>query len=147
MILRGDYFVKLWDKNGREPLEWQLYQELPKELGSNGTLRIATYKNNADSVIDVSFDNIVVSVPAVKTYEVRYDANGGSSAPEKQEKVHGNDLILTEEQPVRKGYIFEGWNTSADGSGTDYQAGAAYSANEAVTLLPSGGQFRQCPRN
>ena len=135
MILRGDYFVKLWDKNGREPLEWQLYQELPKELGSNGTLRIATYKNNADSVIDVSFDNIVVSVPAVKTYEVRYDANGGSSAPEKQEKVHGNDLILTEEQPVRKGYIFEGWNTSADGSGTDYQAGAAYSANEAVTLF------------
>ncbi len=112
MIRGGDYFVKLWEKNGSEPEEWQLYQELPKELGADGTLRVITYKHNQDSVIDVSFDNIVVSVPAAKKYEVRYHANGGSYAPENQQKVHGSDLTLTENQAVRNGYIFEGWNTS-----------------------------------
>ena len=134
MIRGGDYFVKLWEKNGSEPEEWQLYQELPKELGADGTLRVITYKHNQDSVIDVSFDNIVVSVPAAKKYEVRYHANGGSYAPENQQKVHGSDLTLTENQAVRNGYIFEGWNTSKDGLGTNYQAGAVYSADEDITL-------------
>jgi uncharacterized repeat protein (TIGR02543 family) len=35
---------------------------------------------------------------------------------------------------VKTGYTFSGWNTAANGTGTDYAAGAAYLANSAATL-------------
>ena len=35
---------------------------------------------------------------------------------------------------AKTGYRFDGWNTTADGSGTSYAAGGTYTANAAVTL-------------
>jgi uncharacterized repeat protein (TIGR02543 family) len=72
------------------------------------------------------------------TYAVTYNANGATSgtAPEAQVKTHGVDLTLRTNTGnlAKTGHSFAGWNTQADGLGTDYAAGALYTANEAATL-------------
>lgn len=71
---------------------------------------------------------------AASTYAVGYNANGGSGAPASQTKKYGTNLTLSTVRPIRSGYAFTGWNTKADGSGTDYAPGAVYTANAALTL-------------
>lgn len=68
------------------------------------------------------------------TYTIKYNANGGSGAPSNQTKTYGAALTLSSTKPTRAGYTFQKWNTKADGSGTNYAAGASYTTNAAVTL-------------
>lgn len=75
------------------------------------------------------------SVRLVKNiYTISYDANSGSGAPSEQMKYHGIDLNLSGVAPTRAGYLFKGWNTAADGSGTSYASGATFTDN-ADTML------------
>ena len=67
------------------------------------------------------------------TYTVTYNANGGSGAPAAQTKTHDVALTLSATVPVREGYTFKGWATSASGA-VQYQPGAKYTANTAATL-------------
>lgn len=69
-----------------------------------------------------------------KTYAVSFNANGGSGAPSSQTKKYFSDLTLSASIPTKEGYVFKSWNTSKDGTGTSYAAGAAYKTNAAVTL-------------
>ncbi|MBR1679512.1 MAG: InlB B-repeat-containing protein, partial [Bacilli bacterium] len=79
--------------------------------------------------------NLAISSSASKiTYNVTYNANGGSGAPGAQTKVYGTNLTLSSTKPTRTGYTFMNWNTKADGKGTSYNAGASYSANAALNL-------------
>jgi len=72
------------------------------------------------------------------TYTVTYDGNKatGGAAPQGQTKLAGSSLILQGNSGnlARDGYTFNGWNTSADGTGDSYQEGAAYTKDESVTL-------------
>jgi len=72
------------------------------------------------------------------TYTVTYDANGATSgtAPVDQTKTHDVPLTLATNSGnlARTGYNFAGWNTAANGTGTNYAEGASYTANEDVTL-------------
>jgi len=72
------------------------------------------------------------------TYTVSYDGNNatGGSAPDPQTKIHGVELTLLENTGnlERDGHIFAGWNTEANGSGTDYAEGATYNIDDDVTL-------------
>lgn len=79
------------------------------------------------------------AVWTTKTYTVSYNANGGTGAPSSQTKTHGVTLTLSSTTPTRAtvgstSYTFNGWNTAADGTGTNYSAGGSYTANAAVTL-------------
>ena len=65
---------------------------------------------------------------------ISYNANGGSGAPASQTKTFGTTLTLTTAKPTRAGYVFNSWNTKADGSGTRYASGASYTSNTAATL-------------
>lgn len=78
--------------------------------------------------------SLSVSVPAWTSYKVTYNANGGSNPPAEQTKYKDQSLTLSNTKPTRTGYAFNGWNTKADGTGTNYAAGATYSTNAAVTL-------------
>ena len=69
-----------------------------------------------------------------KTYEVKYDANGGGNTPASQTKTEDVTLILTSTIPTRYGYTFRGWATSSSATSATYQAGGSYTANESVTL-------------
>lgn len=86
-----------------------------------------TYSGSSSEV------KVKVSIPAKKSYAVSYNSNGHGTAPSGQTKWHGETLQLRGAISAT-GYVFRGWNTKADGSGTTYSAGANYTANAAVTL-------------
>jgi uncharacterized protein (TIGR02145 family)/uncharacterized repeat protein (TIGR02543 family) len=82
-------------------------------------------------------DNAGVTLYAqwtANTYTITYNANNGTGAPGNQTKTHDITLTLSSTVPTRTGYVFAGWNTSSNGSGTSYASGASYTANAGVTL-------------
>lgn len=57
------------------------------------------------------------------TYSVTYDANGGSgTAPAIQSG--SSSYIVATNTFTRSGYVFNGWNTAVDGTGTSYSEGS-----------------------
>lgn len=67
-------------------------------------------------------------------HTIRYDANGGSGAPGNQTKTMGVDLWLSSTTPSRPQYVFKGWNTKANGSGTSYSPGQQFYPDADTTL-------------
>ena len=67
-------------------------------------------------------------------HTIRYDANGGSGAPGNQTKTMGVDLWLSSATPSRPQYVFKGWNTEANGSGTSYSPGQQFYPDADTTL-------------
>ena len=70
----------------------------------------------------------------LKTYTIKYNANGGSGAPSNQVKEHNKNITLSTSKPTRTGYTFVNWNTSSAGNGTSYSTGATYSGNSDITM-------------
>lgn len=70
-------------------------------------------------------------------YYVRFDANGGSGTMANQTVTYGAGETLDSNAFTKTGYIFAGWNTKSDGSGT------AYTNNAQLTqdLTTTGGQI------
>lgn len=82
-----------------------------------------------------STDAILYAPAYVTSYAVTYDGNGAEGgATEAQSKLYDTPLTLRANGFTRRGWGFTGWNTESDGTGTDYAAGASYTANAAVTL-------------
>jgi len=75
-----------------------------------------------------------VTIPALASYAVTYDANGGQTVPPNQTKYYTHNLTLTATEPTRTGYTFVKWNTEADGSGDDYYPSGTYTTEAPVTL-------------
>lgn len=64
------------------------------------------------------------TVPALASYTVSYNANGGSGAPSSQTKWYGEKLWLNTKKPTREGYTFLYWlepdrNVKFDPDNTD----------------------------
>ena len=74
------------------------------------------------------------TVGALSSYKITYNANGGSGAPGQETKYYDITKQLSSTIPTRTGYTFVKWNTKADGTGTNYNPGANYTSNSAVTL-------------
>ena len=74
-----------------------------------------------------------LTIPALTTYAVSYDANGGSGAPSSQAKYYGKSITLSSTVPTRTGYTFKGWATTADGI-AEYQPSGTYTSNASVIL-------------
>ena len=67
------------------------------------------------------------------TLTINFDGNGstgGSTAS--QQIAAGNSASLNTNGFTRNGYVFTGWNTAADGSGTSYADGADYTVTPAT---------------
>ena len=83
--------------------------------------------------------------PPLTTYSVTYNVNSatGGTAPAAQTKTEGVDLTLATNSGnlVRTDYTFAGWNTAADGSGTDYYSGVTYTTNAALALFAKWGAY------
>ena len=66
--------------------------------------------------------------PTETTYTVTFDANGGTGTMQPQIFNKGEARALTPNSFTRENYIFAGWNTRNDGSGT------AYSDKQSITV-------------
>jgi len=72
---------------------------------------------------------------ASSAYTITYDANGGTSAPSSvQQNENDVTTLAAVGNMTRTGYSFTDWNSSADGSGTSYQAGIGNSFGADTTL-------------
>lgn len=71
------------------------------------------------------------SLTQVYQRTVSYKSNGGSGSMDSQTFYpdDGESVTIKANDFTRSGYSFVNWNTSSDGSGTSYNAGAKYSGN------------------
>lgn len=95
------------------------------------TMRLHGYSSGS---YPTSTATLSVSVPALASYTVGYNANGGSGSVSSQVKWYGIALALRSNSYTRTGYTFSKWNTASGGGGTSYAAGGSYTANSAATL-------------
>lgn len=86
----------------------------------------ASYTGNANATL--------YAVWKANTYDITFNANGGSGAPAKQTKTYGVTLTLSNTKPTRANYNFLGWATSASATTATYKAGGNYTANSDATL-------------
>ena len=102
-----------------------------------GKLPVGTYRyvvkatdgKETKTLIDSSF---VIGNPT--TYQITYDANGGTYAPEAQTKNHGKNLTLSTDEPIRTGYLFMGWAETSTAEKAMYQPGSVYSRDAGLQL-------------
>jgi uncharacterized repeat protein (TIGR02543 family) len=83
-------------------------------IDGNMTLRSPGYQLKIDS------DKTLTAAWDVNHYTVHYDANGGTGTMADQSFVYGQGQRLPYNDFVRPGYLFTGWNTKQDGTGTSY---------------------------
>ena len=100
---------------------------------SASTIYLSAKLATVERVGGITYASMSYSVPALASYKVTYNANGGSGAPSSQTKYYGKTLTLSSTKPTRTGYTFKGWATSSSGS-VAYSAGGSYTANAAITL-------------
>ena len=93
------------------------------------------------------------------TYNLIYDANGGTDAPGSQTAISHNatqSFIITNQAPIYYGYALLGWSETNDGSGhgasVDYVSGdtitmASTGPVTTKTLYPVFQQISSCPAN
>lgn len=68
---------------------------------------------------------------------VQYDGNGqdsGATEPTAGYRPGETAIIAGQDEMVKAGHTFAGWNTKADGSGTPYAAGATITMTQSVEL-------------
>ena len=71
------------------------------------------------------------------TYTVKFNSNTTDTVtnmPSNQTKTYGVTLALSNKIPVRTGYVFKGWGTSASATSIAYSPGGAYSTNAKLDL-------------
>ena len=84
-----------------------------------------------------------ITVKLLRQYDVSFDANGGSGAPDAQKKTHGEAITLDSKTPIKDLLAFAGWADTDDAQQAQYQAGGSYDAEGDSTLYavwayPSG---------
>ncbi|MFA6160285.1 MAG: InlB B-repeat-containing protein [Parcubacteria group bacterium] len=92
---------------------------------------------------DIAYNNVTTDLTvtaeySIDTYTITYNGNDNTegTVPADQTKTYAVDLTLQTNSGtlVKTNYTFAGWNTQADGGGTDYAEGATYTTNTALTL-------------
>lgn len=93
-----------------------------------------------------------ITIPARASWAVTYNSNvpSGESGtvenmPTNQTKYHSINLVLSSNTPTLENWVFTGWNTAADGSGTAYAKGATYTGNAALTLYAQWAKVYVAP--
>jgi uncharacterized repeat protein (TIGR02543 family) len=78
-------------------------------------------------VVTNAGDHVLFAQWAAKTgLKIIYDANTGSGVMADQVVTFGQSVTLSSNVFAKSGYVFTGWNTVADGSGTSYTNGQVF---------------------
>ena len=71
---------------------------------------------------------------ATQTHTIHFDSNGGNGTMNDQAVNEFEPTALQSNAFTREGYVFEGWNTAADGTGDFYADGATVTLLDDLTL-------------
>lgn len=69
---------------------------------------------------------------SLSSRSITFDANGGTGSMSTQSS--SSAALITTNTFERSGYYFDGWNTAANGSGTDYANGESFGFGSSLTL-------------
>jgi uncharacterized repeat protein (TIGR02543 family) len=100
-----------------------------------GTCSITAYQPGDTSTYPATPVTVTFSVT---TYTVTYNLNGASgTAPTDLSSPYakGQNVTVTATEPTQSGYSFAGWNTQADGNGTDYASSSTITSIAADVVL------------
>lgn len=100
---------------------------------SNNKKYVAVKLEGIERVGGTMYCNASYTIPALPSYTISYNANGGEGAPGSQTKWYNKNLVLSSSKPNKTGHNFLGWSTTSSGS-VEYQPGGTYSNNSNATL-------------
>jgi uncharacterized repeat protein (TIGR02543 family) len=120
-----------WIGNGQDGPAYSFGGRISSVLAYTDVLTSAEVLTNYNATVNTFYP---------VTYTMTYNANGATSgsAPSDGSFTSGSSASTVAGNSgslARSGYIFAGWNTTANGTGTTYAAGTdSYSTNSNVTL-------------
>ena len=89
--------------------------------GSNSPVQYSENVITSSTIVKTSSNHDIYAKWATNTYQVAFNANGGTGTMSNQSFTYGAAAkALTTNAFTRTGYTFIGWNTSADGQGDAY---------------------------
>ena len=99
-------------------------------VGWNSSSDGTEYRYNAGSSYSFA-ENTTLYAEWARAYTITFSINGGTgTAPYVAPVIHGSTITLPGGSGlVKSGCEFGGWNTSTDGTGTNYNAEASYTFN------------------
>lgn len=102
--------------------------------------RLAEYIWGDDMTETVDFSQLTLysndeAVSQGGNFKIYYNGNGGSLSQSSTEASSDGTAVIITTIPTRSGFLFVGWNTSADGRGTSYSSGASISLTGNLTLF------------
>lgn len=102
-------------------------------LPANGKTTFTYKVNGADKTAEFNVPNVWGDA---KKYTVTYVGNGATGGSTRDENLYANGETATilENGFTKDGYVFVGWNTEADGTGTPYPAGSDVTITGNLTL-------------
>lgn len=92
---------------------------------------------NARSSIAIGFH-----LPYAVLCKLVYNSNGGNGSMDSRNQESGSTVTVADNGFTRDGYTFTGWNTSPNGTGTDYKPGDALTVTGDTTLY---AQWKRVP--
>lgn len=75
----------------------------------------------------------------VGTFDIAYNANGGSNAPASATATYGQTFTISSSSPARTGYSFQGWASSSSASTKEYSAGQTLTAAQVNAIYNDVG--------
>ena len=129
-VLSGYYYRGSLDYTGSSGYWWSATADISYSqyiLYYNGS---SLHTSNGDKRIGRSV-RCIRSTPGTLT--INFDGNGSTGGSTASQRIAaGNTASLNTNGFTRTGYVFTGWNTAADGSGTSYADGADYTVTPAT---------------
>ena len=126
-----DSRIAIYDSNGNELAfnddsgeDYNFSLNFTAEGGKKYYVKIYAYSDNTG----------IIPFTVSPCWNVTYDANGGTGAPEIQNKIDGEALTLSTAEPTRTGYTFLGWSTSSSATSATYSAGGSFTTDADTTL-------------
>lgn len=105
-----------------------------KGWGMTEDATTASYQAGSNYVVKSNTTLYAVWGTEVAKWDVVYNANGGTNAPDNQIKDKDVVLVLSDIIPVRVGYNFNGWATSPDSTVVSYAPEDSYETNDDLFL-------------
>ena len=95
-------------------------------------------KSSTDNPYNLAINGYTIVTAQYDSFKtISYNANGGQgTVPESVQGIGGTVITLPSGDTLSKtGYAFIGWNTEADGKGTDYEAGSEFTIGDSNQTL------------